>query len=141
MFIRFVCDRPHPVLNAELGMFAARDDLDFSNVRGSIQRAHEEAFYWFKTGGMGGLTYPDLKGKVRTAKIRKSLFWFPEDAKFLRDKSGTVVLRARNLAQAIPDAGVEVREIRMRNPGEILYEDSQQVLAHPGDLKIPRAFK
>ena len=102
MFVRFVCNQPHPNPNidAEIGMFAARDAIDFSKQRRSIQRAHEEAFFWFSVGGSasgGGLTYPQLKGAVRSSKIRKSLFWFREDAKFGKN-AGSVVARARQLA-------------------------------------------
>ena len=140
MFIRFVCSLPHPNVDAELGMFAARDRIDFSAQKGSIQRAHEEAFYWFSPSGGGGLTYPKLKGKVRTPDVRKSLFWFREDAKFFRREAGHVVVRARELASALTLAGCEIRELRMKNPGKIIWEDHLQVLALPDSRSVPRAF-
>lgn len=140
MFVRFVSNRPHPNINAELGMFAARDHVDFSKQKGSIQRAHEEAFYWFSADGGGGLTYPRLKGKVRTPDVRRSLFWFREDAKFFRREAGSVVVRARELAAVLTLAGCEIREIGTRTPGKIIWEDSRQVLALPNFERVPRAF-
>ncbi|WP_170326353.1 hypothetical protein [Ruegeria arenilitoris] len=140
MFIRFLANTDHPSLNAELGMFAARDTIDFSRLKGSVQRAHEEAFYWFSPEGGGGLTYPRLRGKVRTPDIRKSLFWFREDAKFYNRAAGNVITRARELASALTLAGCEIREIRTRDPGKIIWQDHLQVLARPKSDDIPRAF-
>lgn len=140
MYIRFVANRAHPTLDAELGMFEARNEVDFSRQRGSLQRAHDEAFYWFKAGGAGGLTYPKLKGKVRNTKIRRSLFWFPVDASFWRLEKGSVVRRARELANVLTEAGCPIREIKMADIGEIIWKDPQQVLAFPDQLKIPKAF-
>lgn len=122
-------------------MFAARDQIDFSQMRGSIQRAHEEAFYWFNTSGGGGLLYPRLTGKLRTSAVRKSLFWFKEDARFWNDKKGSVVRRARELGDALTLAGCEIREIRHPAPGRIVWQDLDQVLALPKpDQTVPRAF-
>jgi hypothetical protein len=42
-YVRFVSGQPHPTVDPELGMFAARDNVDFSLAKGSIQRAHDEA--------------------------------------------------------------------------------------------------
>lgn len=58
MFIRFVCADAHPSGVGELGMFAARERIDFRKQPGRVQRAHEEAFYWFSPRGGGGLIYP-----------------------------------------------------------------------------------
>jgi len=140
MYVRFVCSQPHPTLDAELGMFAARDKIDFSKLRGSLQRAHEEAFYWFSAHGGGGLLYPRLSGKFRTSKIRRSLFWFDEQASFWGHSKGSVVRRARDLARVITEAGVEIREINAKDPGEIIWKDSKQILALPVLDQIPRAF-
>lgn len=140
MFIRFVSSFSHPNLDVELGMFAARDLIDFSKLKGSIQTANDEAFYWFRAGGSGGLAYPRLNGKVRTPKIRKSLSWFKEDAKFFWPKNESVISRARDLASALELAGCEIREIRMTDPGELIWEDSIQVLAMPSEGHIPKAF-
>lgn len=121
-------------------MFAARDRIDFSRQKGSVQRAHEEAFYWFTAGGRGGLTYPRLKGKVRNPDVRKSLFWFHEDAKFFYRDAGKVVDRARDLAAALSMAGCEIREMRAKDPGKIIWDDNVQVLARPPEGFPARAF-
>ena len=140
MYVRFVCSQPHPTLDAELGMFAARDQIDFSSLRGTLQRAHDEAFYWFSPHGGGGLLYPRLRGKLRTSKVCKSLFWFDEQASFWGHPKGSVVRRARDLARVITQAGVEIRELRIEDPGEVIWKDPKQVLALPVVGQIPRAF-
>jgi len=139
MYIRFVCEKPHPTVDAELGMFAARDDIDFSSLKGSIQKAHEEAFYWFRSNGGGGLIYPKLTGKTRTQEVRKSLFWFKENATF-GGRRERVIDRARQLASALTLAGCEVREIRTADPGKIIWQDMKQILALPGRTGVPKAF-
>lgn len=52
---------------------------------------------------------------------------------------GEVVRRARQLAQVIGDAGVEVRELHTDDPGEVIWEDMKQVLARPSG-PVGRAF-
>lgn len=121
-------------------MFEALRALDFSGQKGSVRRAHDEAWYWFKPDGGGGLHYPRLSGKVRTRAVRRSLFWFRADARFaLNRERGAVVRRARQLAAVMGEAGVEVRELWADDPGRIVWEDYQQVLAEPSS-PTPRAF-
>lgn len=140
MYVRFVSAWPHPTLDAELGMFSARHKVDFSNCKGSIQKAHEEAFAWFIARGPGGLTFPRLRGRARTTRVRKSLFWFKPDAAFCGYEKGSIIRRARELAAALTSAGCEIRELRVKDPGEIVWEDCDQVLAYPTFKTIPRAF-
>lgn len=138
-FVRFVVDQPHPTVDAELGMFTALLEIDFDRQKRSVQRAHEEAWWWFKPDGGGGLHYPRLTGKGRSQAVRKSLFWFKADAKFRWNDRGAVVERARQLAQVMTDAGVEVRELWSDEPGEVIWEDLKQVLARPSG-PVTRAF-
>ena len=138
-FVRFVVNEPHPTVDAELGMFTALERIDFSGQRGSIQRAHEEAWFWFSREGGGGLYRPRLTGKLRSQSVRKSLFWFKADARFGWKEKGSVLRRARQLAEVMGDAGVEVREIGSDEPGEVIWEDARQVLARP-DGPVVRAF-
>ncbi|TYC49413.1 hypothetical protein FMN50_25590 [Rhodobacterales bacterium] len=140
MFVRFVCSRPHPNVDAELGMFKAREEIDFSQLKGSVQKAHEEAFYWFSARSGGQLHYPKLRGKQRSRDVRKSLFWFKAEARFYLSGGGLMVDRARQLAAALTLAGCEIREIESPEPGTIIWEDSNQVLALPGPNGVPRAF-
>jgi len=100
-YIRFVCDRRHPTINAELGMFALIDDIELSLFRGSLQRQFEEAWYWFKPSGGGGLYRPNFRGKRRTYEVRKSLYWFKQSATFTFYQKNRVVVRARQLADAL----------------------------------------
>lgn len=138
-FIRFVVDRPHPTLDAELGMFAALEDIDFDEQKRSVQRAHEEAWYWFSPNGGGRLYRPRLSGKLRSQSVRKSLFWFKADGTFAWKDKGAVVRRVRQLAQVMGDAGVEVRELHTDDPGQVIWEDMKQVLARPSG-PVGRAF-
>ena len=138
-YVRFVVDKPHPTLDAELGMFTALEEIDFDTQKGSVQRAHEEAWYWFSPDGGGGLYRPRLTGKLRSQAVRKSLFWFKADARFAWKEKGSGVRRARQLAQVMGEAGVEVRELHPDDPGDIVWEDLRQALARPSGT-IPRAF-
>jgi hypothetical protein len=138
-YVRFVSADPHPTVDAELGMFAARDSIDFSEMKGSIQRAHDEAWYWFSPQGKVGLHRPDLRGQARTQAVRKSLFWFTADASFWGQEKGSVVRRARELGKVLTAAGVEIREIEMTNPGVTIWRDYDQVLARPTGA-VERAF-
>ena len=131
MYIRFVSSHKHPSADANSGMFTARDNINFSEFRGSIQKAHEEAWVWFSPQGPGGLHYPRFKGKARTRNVRKSLFWFKEDAYFLGYEKGSVIRRARDLAKSLTNAGTEIKEIKSNDPGEIIWSDSNQILALP----------
>ncbi|MBW8636539.1 hypothetical protein K1W69_04990 [Hoeflea sp. WL0058] len=141
MYVRFVCADDHPTAEGELGMFEARRWIDFSVQKGSIQRAQEDAFWWFaaKHGGPG-LAYPSLKGKSRTRNVRKSLFWFVEDSAFPHYEKGSVIRRARDLAWAITQTGAEIREIKTADPGRIIWRDWVQVLALPNPGSVPRAL-
>lgn len=137
MYVRFVCAMAHPTLDAELGMFSARDYIDFSELKGSLQRADDEVFEFFSS--IYGWHPPRISGKRRNRKIRKSLFWIKENATFWSN-GGSVVTRARELAHITTLAGIEIREIRMQNPGEIIWEDYQQALIYPNGITVPKAF-
>jgi hypothetical protein len=100
-FVRFVSADRHPTVDAELGMFTARDSVDFSALCGGLQRAHDEAWYWFSARGGGGLYLPRLQGRARTREVRKSLFWFKAEAAFPGHEKGSVVRRARQLAEVL----------------------------------------
>jgi hypothetical protein len=65
-FIRFVSAQQHPTVDGELGMFQAREQIDFTKLPGRVQRAHDEAWFWFRCNGGGGIQYPRLHGKART---------------------------------------------------------------------------
>jgi hypothetical protein len=139
-FVRFVSADPHSTVDAELGMFTARDRIDFRSQRGAIQRAHDEAWYWFSSSGGGGLHLPRLQGKARTREVRKSLFWFKAEAAFFGHEKGSVVRRARQLAAVLTEAGVEIRELQSTDPGTIVWQDTKQVLALP-TTAVERAFR
>ena len=141
MYVRFVCNQKHPSVDAELGMFAARKDADFSHMKASWHRAHEEAFWWFSPRSPYGLYYPNLKGKLRTRNVRQSLFWFDEKATFGYSSRHKVVERADVLARLLCEAGLEARKIRLRNPGRVLWKDTKQSLINPDGVEIPHAFE
>lgn len=139
-FVRFVCALPHPSAEGELGMFMAREQIDFATLPGSLQRAHDEAWFWFRPDGGGGLHYPRLRGNLRTQKVRKAVFWFRSDASFFGHERGSVVRRARELAAVLTASGLEIRELQSNDVGEIIWEDLKQVLACPPQGKAHRAF-
>jgi len=49
-------------------------------------------------------------------------------------------MRARELASVLTLAGCEIREVRLTNPGKIVWDDEVQVLALPKNGKVPKAF-
>jgi hypothetical protein len=138
-YVRFVSADPHPTVDAELGMFAKRNEIDFSEMKGSIQRAQDEAWHWFSGAAGDGLHRPNLRGNARNQAVRKSLFWFAAEAAFWRQEKGSVVRRARQLAEVLTSAGFEIREIQTSDPGEIIWKDNVQVLARPTSA-VERAF-
>lgn len=139
LFVRFVCAENHRTADAEAGMFYAIEKLDLTDAKGSVQRAFDEAWYWFSPQGKGGLYRPRMKGKARNQAVRRSLFWFRAEAKFFDSRGGLVVDRARQLADVVTSAGVEIREIQTRDIGELVWEDKFQVLALP-TMPVPRVF-
>lgn len=139
-FVRFVSAQQHPTAEGELGMFEARQQIDFTTLPGKVQRAHDEAWFWFSRTGGGGLVYPRLRGAARTQKVRKSVFWFRANARFFGHPEGSMVRRARELAEALTAAGVEIRELSTDDVGKIIWEDLDQVLAIPPRGGLPRAF-
>ena len=94
-FVRFVCAENHRVADAEAGMFHAIENLDLTSAKGSVQRAFDEAWYWFSPEGKGGLYRPRLQDKARNQTVRRSLFWFRAEARFFDSRGGLVVDRAR----------------------------------------------
>jgi hypothetical protein len=67
------------------------------------------------------------------------LFWFKAEAAFPGHEKGSVVRRARQLAEVLTEAGVEIRELQSPDPGTILWQDTKQVLAQPIE-PVERAF-
>ena len=49
-------------------------------------------------------------------------------------------MRARELGHVMTLAGCEIREIKLKDVGKIIWDDGKQVLALPRLGKMPKAF-
>ena len=144
MYIRFVCDRPHPTVAARAGIFHAYwqlldeyDDADFRaphrGWRGGAARTARRRWLALREAGraLGNLPSPQLRGRGGIKGANKGLFWFRANAGWDKSAPGTIILDARSLAMQLSRWGVAIREISRRDPGEIIWQDRFQVLAIP----------
>lgn len=153
MYIRFVCNRPHPRVPAEAGIFDAYWRLGetleaevsprisrrgrgprFNRVRNRHYLALRAAVAAFTD-----LDGPKLRGAGRLRGGRAGLFWFRTDAAWQGHHTGTVVQDAWGLVYELARWGVEIRAIESADPGRVLWSDPYQVLAVPSG-PVPRAF-
>lgn len=138
MYIRFVCDAPHPkVAGAELGFWCAEETIKRPERRDRMARRHlsgiDQSMRFF-----GALHRPNFKA-LRVKRWREGLFWFHADAAMPGHGPGTMVWRAEEFAGALTRAGIEIRKLEATDPGEILWSDAHQALIRPTQ-PVPRAF-
>lgn len=156
MYIRFVSARPHPRVEAEAGMWDAywrlrrQFDPQFEDVLGRrIRHVPEKRTLRRKWLALldaaepfRRLRCPESRGPARVRGGRRALFWFKPAAGWaaVGRGPGTVILDARALAGQMARWGIEIREITIRDPGTVLWQDDDQVLAIPRG-RVPRAFR
>ncbi|MEM7059800.1 MAG: hypothetical protein AAF557_19615 [Pseudomonadota bacterium] len=129
MYLRFVSPTRHPHCDAELGIYAAQKETDWTHQPDWLQREFDDAFQWFRY-----LSVPSvLKSRTRHKYAAQSLCWLKSDADW-------VLPEIRYAAWLLTEAGLPIREIKTRKPGAIIWEDEDQVVAIPGDTPIPKAF-
>ncbi len=144
MYIRFICDRPHPTVAARAGIFFAywrlldhHKDEDF-RVRhrgrpGNASRVQRRRRLSLNDAAeaVEHLPAPKMRGPERVRHARKALFWFRETAGWDRSAPGTVILDVRWFAAELSRWGVQIDEICRPDPGRIIWQDRFQVLAIP----------
>ena len=156
MYIRFVSAHPHPRVEAEAGIWDAywrlrrHVDSQFEDALGRpIRHAPEKRTLrrkWLALLDAAEpfhmLRCPALRGPARVRGGRHALFWFKPTAAWKKAGRGpgTVILDARALAGQMARWGIEIREIAIRDPGTILWQDAHQVMAIPQG-PVPRAFR
>lgn len=76
---------------------------------------------------------PDFKRRRLRRQARQALSWLKADG------ADWILDDIRLMAWAMGEAGIEIRSLRTRDPGMVLWEDAEQVLALPNG-RVPRAF-
>lgn len=132
MYIRLVLPLYERLYGGEAGFFHKAYDVCRSSYGAEkwLRVELREQLDWFDTN----LAVPDQLG--RYFKRRRSihgLCWFQPTAK-------ECIARARYSAWLMTEAGSPVREIRVSNPGEVIWKDEQQLVAKAA-RKLPRAFR
>ena len=153
MYTRFVWNRPHPKLDAEAGIFDAywtiERRLDAVGGAGSRRQRQEtpnwrrERQRWIALRSavreFGSLQIPFRGGRPVHPEWKRALFWFVDDAACVGHAKGTILLTARAVAHELSKWDVEVRELHREDPGEVIWNDGDQVLAKP-PKDLGRAF-
>ena len=154
MYTRFVWDSQHPRVDAEAGIFDAywkiRDRFYAVGDAGSnVHRKRDLSWRrdrrkWLALDAavreFGSLRSPFRESKTIHRQGQDALFWFIDDAGYVGHAKGTLLLTARAVAHELSKWDVEIRELHCRHPGEILWQDHDQVLAKPIGT-VPRAFR
>lgn len=130
MYLRFVGGRRHPHAAAELGIFQAEESVDWQRHPVWMKREFERAFKWCKRLSVPGI----YSGKRRHRHAARSLCW-------LKPEADWVIGEFRHAAWLLTEAGVPIREIRLRPPSMILWQDDDQIVSLPGDVRVPRASR
>ncbi|MEO1469916.1 MAG: hypothetical protein AAFV86_12725 [Pseudomonadota bacterium] len=126
MYLRFVCAERHPHQEAELGLYRALLRIDWDRQPLWLKLEFEEA--WRVACRLG--VPPVLKCGQQTRRGRQSLCWLKGSG------ADWVLPHVRHLAWAVTEAGTPIQELRTRNPGTVIWEDEDQVVAVPGrDLR------
>lgn len=131
MHMRFVVSELDRRTGVERGIFNSVWDIDEGDiwapawVRRELDRELREfwAYFWSperfcRRSGRHGWIH--------------GVCWF-------RSQAGEAVSRARYLSLLLEEAGVPVREVRTKHPGEIIWSNRHQVVARPTRAH-PRAF-
>lgn len=141
MFLRFVTNLPlaqnidltdRPVdrialqnANVSVGFFRAYDRVMESASAPKWLRAElENEMAWFDRNLRAPKRLTVKRRRFRRRRDLPGVCWFrPEAREHIR--------RARYVAWLLTEADAPVREIRSRNPGEVIWNDAHQIVATP----------
>ena len=131
MYIRLVLPLYERRYGGEAGFFHQAYDVCRSceGDEAWLKKELREQLDWFNAN----LAVPDQLG--RSFKRRRNIHglrWFQPSAR-------ECISRARYVGWLMTEAGSPVREIRVRNPGEVIWRDELQLVAKAPN-KLPRAF-
>jgi hypothetical protein len=131
VFIRFVIPVYRHDSRAEAGFFYwaywVRDRNGYAPLWIRQELARE--LFWFDSN----LPVPDrFTRKFRRRRTIHGICWF-------RQEAGECVSRARYVGWLMTEAGAPVDEIRIDEPGEVIYRDNYQIVAK-APRNLVRAF-
>ena len=131
MYIRFVLPLFERRYGGEAGFFHEAYEIRDSEDRAPdwLRKELREQLSWFNEH----LPAPGrIERRFKRRRTIHGLCWFQPSA-------AECIQRARYSGWLMTEAGAPVREIRSRNPGEVMWRDDYQLVAKaPCDL--PRAF-
>jgi hypothetical protein len=116
-YIRFESSRRCAHFKRPLGVFRAAGTVEEqSDLPGPTLELLRDSLRWFNC---------NLKVPRQSSVSRRGVFWF-------RSSAHDVVDRMWELVAILRDEGVHVDLRHTNRPGQIVYEDDQQVAAIPG---------
>lgn len=123
VYVRFVCFRQVESQRQRLGVFQAMDEArasDFAPARALKELG--EVYGWFRAN----LAVPNQFSRSGwKGRGQPGLSWFKPAAK-------EHIRQMHRLKLALEACGVHVDILTTRDPGEIIWQDSHQVVAEPG---------
>lgn len=127
VYVRFVCSETISGKKSRLGVFAALDYAEESELApGWALTEIGQLYGWFQEN----LAFPDRYSKSGgKGHGQPGLSWF-------RAEADEHIQRMYRLKAALEECGVHVDVFTTRDPGEIIYRDAHQIVAEPGNRKF-----
>ena len=131
MYLRFVSPLRRSRRDLHMGLFqAAFRCRDRDGIRLKLRQQLNRDIEWFKRylpePEQRCFNYWDVRGLHRDP-----VSWFKPSAT-------QMIERAQNLSRLVEEAGVPIQEIASDQPGEIVFEDEFQIVAHAFLHRKPR---
>lgn len=125
MFVRFVVSRKDPDSEVSQGVFAAAYDLRHSGQLNPHEiEEMDDAVAWFAENLEKPSRFNRTTSKGFHRRVAKGISWFKPTATEHIDQ-------IRRMAAVMDEHGWLVSMIKTRNPGYVVYEDDDQVVAEP----------
>ena len=122
MYIRFQIGEKDRTSGVEMGIFMAMDTLHASNSLFEYEiEFGGELYQWFKTN----LKVPKVQSAGRGYHARpRAISWFKVSAI-------EHIQKMREYCQILEAHGIHVQQVTTTRPGDIVYEDDDQIAAVP----------
>ncbi|MEL6980014.1 MAG: hypothetical protein AAGM38_15210 [Pseudomonadota bacterium] len=136
MYLRFETFRPCRAerLSRPEGLFGGVDyDQILRAAPSWLAREIEDSLAWFDAHLERPRRLALRERRERAKREAQGYCWFRPEAK-------AAIAKARHLAWALEEASQPIRAVKARDPGEILWEDAQQIVAVP-TLRFARGYR
>ena len=122
MYVRFVVDKHDEVSGRSMGIFMAMDELLENGSLYEYEKELEDELYkWFKKNL-----------KVPKAQSSKSNYHSkPMAISWFKDTANEHIDKMRQYAEILEAHQISVTQIVTERPGNVVYEDKQQIAAIP----------